>query len=322
MTDKSIPPKVEVVLAGQEIVSVPLSLLGGDPNQPRKMDLDDPLRMQGIEELMGDFRARGQITPILFREVQTEEGVRYVVVDGERRLVTAKALGWQYLAGIKAPDDLSPEQIFEIQAVACMAQEKLRPTEVTQSALRIRKGRGNCSLRELEEVMHLSAASLSCYLALENLDPKYRNLVDSGGVPLKRAAQIARQPFDKQAELFAPYCDRRNGTRSERRSRASRQKTVTASLLLDENLSLRIVGPSDRPLNGLSVLLRKCFELVKEQEEEGTLEDLSVAWDMESTAVRKEAESKLARQEARQARARRKSSVKTVAGSNGQSQTS
>jgi len=123
--DSLIPVKSEPEQTSQDIqqegdkVMVSLSLVEPNRKQPRKSFNEDKL-----EELADSIKQQGVLIPLMVRH----NGNMFEIIAGERRWRASKKAGLKEIPVI-IRDDLTEEQIFEIQLIENIQREDLNPIE-------------------------------------------------------------------------------------------------------------------------------------------------------------------------------------------------
>ncbi len=161
--------KARKALAEGVEVRVDPSSIRRMPDQPRKYFNEDSLR-----RLADSMESIGQIQAGIIRRVTAPGGIKYELLDGERRWRAATMKGLDYKASlIEVDDEVIP---FIIAAVANFNRENHTPTEVSDSIARMY----NLGI-PMEEIA--SALGISLHWAyqmhgLQNLHPEVRDMLD------------------------------------------------------------------------------------------------------------------------------------------------
>lgn len=106
---------------------VPVSLIGPDPDQPRR-HFDPDL----LAELIESIRAEGLLQPVGVRS----EGDRYRLIFGERRLRAVQALGWSTIPAVELSRD-NHLDVLVLQLVENMTRADLHPIEEAHAFRRL-----------------------------------------------------------------------------------------------------------------------------------------------------------------------------------------
>lgn len=101
------------------LLSVPISQLKPEPNQPRQRYARKPM-----EELAASIRARGVLQPILVRK--ESEGL-YRIIAGERRWRAAERAGLEEVPVVVK--EISEDEVFEVALIENIQREDLSPVE-------------------------------------------------------------------------------------------------------------------------------------------------------------------------------------------------
>ncbi len=172
----------------ERVMNLPLAVIDSDPNQPRKLFLDD-----GIVNLGMSLVQHGQLMPILVRHA----GERFVIIDGERRFRAALHAGMSSLRALLDSTDSQPHEDLVKQLVANCQRDGLNPIELADAYARLMQ-EGGLTATELAAKLARSKGHVSSILSLRKLTAEARGLVASGQIAMGSAAEIARLPADKQ----------------------------------------------------------------------------------------------------------------------------
>jgi ParB family transcriptional regulator, chromosome partitioning protein len=177
----------------------------------------DHIEEASLQELVSALKEVGLQQPIRVRE----DGVKYVVVDGERRLLAAIKAGFETIAAIVETADLNEAQIIQRQWIADCHREDLKPMEKARAIARLMKLTG-WSATDAAKRLGTSGAKVSNRLKLLSLPASIQKQVEDGVIPSSAAAELARVDDPaKQAELAQRYVDghlNRDGLSGERKA--------------------------------------------------------------------------------------------------------
>jgi ParB family chromosome partitioning protein len=225
------------------VEEVDADLVVPNPHQPR-LTMNDT----SIEELAESIRAHGVIQPLLV-SANEDEGV-YQLIAGERRLRAAKLAGLQRVPVVIK--EAASRELLELALVENLQREDLSPLEeaqafrrladefaLTQEEIAARVGKSRTAVANTLRLLSLSdemKASLAAgdisegharaLLGIEDEEERRRAWVAvvSGGLTVRRAEELARQP------------------RSATAVRAPATKVVAAELVALEARLRAIVG--------------------------------------------------------------------------------
>ncbi|CAM5294311.1 hypothetical protein GCM10010329_80530 [Streptomyces spiroverticillatus] len=186
--------------------SVALSVLAHNPFNPRD-ELTD------IEETGASLKERGQLQPIAvvrraaFLAVHADQAeaignAEYVVIDGNRRLAGATAVGLPQLR-IDVNDDLaaSAADMLESALIANIHRVDVPPMDQAKAIQQLKEVHG--SQNQVAKRLGKTAAWVSQRLALLELTPELQVQVESGDLKVEPARRIGRLPKEQQAEEAA-----------------------------------------------------------------------------------------------------------------------
>ena len=175
----------------------------------------------GLAGLAKTLATTGLLQPILVRVA----GERYVVVDGERRLLAAKRLGWDCIEAVVAVESLEDADRLVRQMVANCQREGLTPIETARGIEQLRTLTG-CTSAEAATKLGFSSANVSKLLSLLTLPAEVQQKVHDRDLALTTAYEVAKtKDPERRAELIAEAVG--GGLRREvaaRRSRSGAKK--------------------------------------------------------------------------------------------------
>src|SRR5437016_1020671 len=161
------------------IQMIPVDAISPSPLNPRS-DLGN------VGELAASITALGIIQPMTVRPA--EDG-RYLLVAGERRLAAALAAGLTEVPAIVR--EMDDKQALEIALVENCQRQDLNPTDEAGAYRQLISEHGYTQ-RSLARQIGRSQSHIAKRLALLELPEDVRSEVDSGGITLPDAAELAR----------------------------------------------------------------------------------------------------------------------------------
>jgi ParB family transcriptional regulator, chromosome partitioning protein len=191
----------------------------------------DHIEEASLRELASGLKEVGQLQPIRVRKVDD----KYVVVDGEERLLAMREAGFQTVAVIVETADLNEAQILQRQWIANCHRKDLKPMQKARAIARLMELTG-WSAGETAKRLGTSDANVSRLLALLSLPASIQKQVEDGEIPSSAAAELARVDDPaKQAELAQRMAnghltrDGLSGERKATRRNGSNAKKPAAS---------------------------------------------------------------------------------------------
>src|SRR5437879_796424 len=194
------------------IQMIPVDAISPSPLNPRS-DLGN------VGELAASITALGIIQPMTVRPA--EDG-RYLLVAGERRYAAALAAGLTEVPAIVR--EMDDKQALEIALVENCQRRDLNPTEEA-GAYRVLIDHHAYTQRTLAKQIGRSQSHIAKRLALLELPQDVRSEVDSGGITLPDAAELAR---------LARYPERLEVARKQSRSYGAVEAAVREQLRQQE----------------------------------------------------------------------------------------
>jgi ParB/RepB/Spo0J family partition protein len=188
---------------------------------PQVRERFDDASLVGLGQSMKNV---GLLQPILVRP--GTDG--WSVIDGERRLRAAKALGWSTIPAIVDPKELTDSGRTQSQLVANCQRADLSPIERARAIDRMIKSSG-WSMSEVATQLGLSTASVSRSIKLLTLPADVQARIHEKELAANTAYEIAKTPDKgRRAELIA--ASRRSKLKRDivvQQSRASRKRRVS-----------------------------------------------------------------------------------------------
>lgn len=149
---------------------LPIELVEHDPDQPRKDFGTDG----DYNRLKASIKENGILDPI---KVSEFEDNKFIIIDGHRRHIVAKKLGFKTIPCIVysklKKGDLETNR-FEIQT----NQRRWKPSERSEALNRIKTEKGFRSNRELAQSLGLSETVIANSLQMRNLVLEYLRLME------------------------------------------------------------------------------------------------------------------------------------------------
>jgi ParB family chromosome partitioning protein len=191
----------------------------------------------------------GLLQPILVRP----DANGWSVIDGERRLRAAKALGWRTIPAIVDTKELTDTDRTQSQLVANCQRADLSPIETARAIDRLIKSSG-WSMSDVAAQLGVSAASVSRSMKLLTLPADLQERIHRGELAANTGYEIAKVPCSsRRAELIAAATG--GGLKRDvaaKRSRAGRKRRIPTS----RQPRLRITIPAGDG-HALSVVVKK-----------------------------------------------------------------
>lgn len=188
-----------------ELYNLALSDLTPNPDQPRKVFLDDE-----IEMLAESIKEKGLLQPILVKKM--EDG-KIIIVSGERRFRAHQLLKRETIPSWFTTGD--PE---ELALVENLVREDLNPMETAEALMKLKERLGDNKQADLAKLIGKAESTLSEYLSLNKFPPDIRDVIRGNNrFALRDLKQIAakRDP-ERQRELFEKYKNRILGVKRKR----------------------------------------------------------------------------------------------------------
>ncbi|MGE5559052.1 MAG: ParB/RepB/Spo0J family partition protein [Bacillota bacterium] len=157
-----------------------------NPYQPRK-EFD----AEKLEELKNSIIEHGVLQPLLVRQ----QGLRYELIAGERRLRAAKMAGLSKVpAMIK---DLSNQEMMEVALIENLQREDLNPLEAAGAYQRLIDD-FHLTQEEIAKRVGKSRSAVTNFLRLLNLPQQVKNLVLQSGLSMGHARAVLAIPTAEQ----------------------------------------------------------------------------------------------------------------------------
>lgn len=235
--DSLIPVKSEPEQTSQDIqqegdkVMVSLSLVEPNRKQPRKSFNEDKL-----EELADSIKQQGVLIPLMVRH----NGNMFEIIAGERRWRASKKAGLKEIPVI-IRDDLTEEQIFEIQLIENIQREDLNPIEEALGYERLIK-EFHMKQDEVAEKVSKSRVAITNSMRLLKLSPEVQQMVIDEKLTTGHArALISVEDPDKQIALAERIFDEKLSVREAEKIVKQLDKPVKEKIEKKKNDSLEAV---------------------------------------------------------------------------------
>ena len=235
--DSLIPVKSEPEQTSQDIqqegdkVMVSLSLVEPNRKQPRKSFNEDKL-----EELADSIKQQGVLIPLMVRH----NGNMFEIIAGERRWRASKKAGLKEIPVI-IRDDLTEEQIFEIELIENIQREDLNPIEEALGYERLIK-EFHMKQDEVAEKVSKSRVAITNSMRLLKLSPEVQQMVIDEKLTTGHArALISVEDPDKQIALAERIFDEKLSVREAEKIVKQLDKPVKEKVEKKKNDSLEAV---------------------------------------------------------------------------------
>ncbi|MFH8627483.1 ParB/RepB/Spo0J family partition protein [Streptomyces vietnamensis] len=193
--------------------TVYMHTLVGNPENPRT-DLDYTDEDSDFRELKASMKSVGQLQPAValsreaYLRLKPEQGSRigdaeWVVILGNRRFHAAKQLGWTKFE-IRVRDRLGNEdddRVDEAVVIENIHRKNIPPYKEAEFLQRMVERHG--SQEKVAERIGKSQMYVSNRLALLNLTPELRDVVDTKQIKVKTAEKIAKIQDPEQQKAIA-----------------------------------------------------------------------------------------------------------------------
>ena len=179
------------------VVNLAISDIDKNPFQTRYVEDDDAL-----EELADSIKANGVVQPIVVR-VSEEDGGRYVLILGERRLHASKKAGKTHVPALVRR--VSEQQAAEMTIIENLQREDLSPLEQAE-AFRVLSNRFNLTQQEIAERVGLARASVANYMRLLKLPREVMQMLAEKRINFAQAKELLKLGDNDriaEAALFA-----------------------------------------------------------------------------------------------------------------------
>lgn len=172
------PEKVEEAVASLPSDTIPVTSIDANPWQPRSV-LDDG----ALAELAESLREHGLVQPIVVRQ----QGDRYQLIAGQRRLAAARRVGWKgILARVLEVDD---RQMAEIAIVENLQRRDLDALEKAASFKQY-LANWQCTQEELAKRLSVDRSTVANLIRLLELPDAVQQLLRAGSISMGHARAL------------------------------------------------------------------------------------------------------------------------------------
>ena len=172
------PEEAEKAVASLPADTVPVASIDANPWQPRSV-LDDG----GLAELAESLREHGLVQPIVVRQ----QGDRYQLIAGQRRLAAAQRVGWKgILARVLEVDD---RQMAEIAIVENLQRRDLDALEKAASFKQY-LANWQCTQEELAKRLSVDRSTVANLIRLLDLPADVQQLLRAGSISMGHARAL------------------------------------------------------------------------------------------------------------------------------------
>jgi len=155
---------------------VPTTSVAPNPHQPRQhMDPD------ALEELAASIKELGLIQPLIVSEApaDTEPGIQYLLIAGERRLEASKLAGFSTVQVIVK--EATPQQMLELALVENIQRADLNPLEEATAYQHLSQDFG-LTQQQIADRVGKNRVSVANALRLLRLPPFCKSVLASGQI--------------------------------------------------------------------------------------------------------------------------------------------
>lgn len=211
-----------------------------EKSQPRKV-----VQPEGLAGLKASITAVGLQQPLLC----TPEGDRWLLIDGMRRLLVCRELGWTRVPILVARDQVSAGDVLLRQLICNMQREDLTPIEKAEGIQQYMDMKGLTGGQAAVQLGQ-SAATVSRMLAVLRLPDPIKLEVAAGRIVADAAYLLGRVNDPERQAEFAQELAHGRLTRDElqrqlRRTRPRGKRSDTTNrvtAVLDAGRSVTVVG--------------------------------------------------------------------------------
>lgn len=191
-----VEPGVEALPDGTYLDEVELSSIIPNPRQPRKY-FDD----QALEELRDSISEVGLLQPVVVRKLEGEDGPRYELIMGERRMRASKEAGLTRIPAIvRSTDD---DELLRDALLENLHRQELTPLEEAAAYKQLLDDFG-ATHGELAQRIGRSRSHITNTLRLLTLPPKVQTRVAAGVLSAGHARTLLKvEDPDLQDRLAA-----------------------------------------------------------------------------------------------------------------------
>lgn len=165
-----------------EIQDVPVGKIVPNPFQPRREFSEEEL-----EELAGSIRENGLLQPLVVRVASDENGSRFQLVVGERRLRAVRSLGWERVPAVVR--DVDDRTLLVLALVENLQREALSPLEEAEG-YRVLAQEFELTQEEIARSVGKDRSTVANVLRLLKLPAPIRELVGKGALTAGHARAL------------------------------------------------------------------------------------------------------------------------------------
>ncbi len=184
---------------GEAAEEIAVGLIEPNPHQPRRR-----FEEGALAELAASIRARGVVQPLIVRK---EEGGRYTLIAGERRLRAAKLAG---LASVPAiVRDYDEEAAAEVALIENLQREDLDPMEEAEAYRRLMSTYGYTQ-EKLAAAVGKSRPYVANLLRLLALPPSVQEALAAGRLTVGQVRPLLALASEEEQEALARRIEKEN----------------------------------------------------------------------------------------------------------------
>lgn len=180
-----------------QLQQLDLKHLEASPTQPRKSFNEKEMR-----DLEASLKEHGIIQPILVRRIAGRKKEAFEVIDGERRMRAATAVGQLTVPCLVV--DMTDDEVIEAQMIGHLHRSDLHPMEEAVAFQKL-LDRGTLTVAEIAGKVGKSAGYVQQRLVLNKLTDEARTLFEKDKLNAYQAVLIARCAPDFQAKILKKF---------------------------------------------------------------------------------------------------------------------
>ena len=184
------------------VVNLAIADIDKNPFQTRYVEDDEKL-----EELADSIKANGVVQPILVRP--GDEGGRYILVLGERRLHASKKAGQTHIPALVRR--VSLQQAAEMTIIENLQREDLSALEQAE-AFRVLSNEFHLTQQQIGERVGLSRVSVTNYMRLLKLPREVIELLAEKKINFAQARELLKLDSDDKIAEAARYAVKKGMT--------------------------------------------------------------------------------------------------------------
>ena len=199
----TIRAQAETHYPGNLVVNLAIADIDKNPFQTRYVNDDDAL-----EELADSIKVNGVVQPIMVRPSE-DDGERFVLILGERRLHASKKAGKTHIPAIVRR--VPAQQAAEMTIVENLQREDLSPMEQAE-AFRVLSQEFNLTQQEIATRVGLSRASVANYMRLLKLPITVMELLAQKSINFAQARELLKLEDNDRISEAAIYAVKKGMT--------------------------------------------------------------------------------------------------------------